>query len=390
MKNKNIFDMLENAEDELMDDFTDMSPEISDERLDKLLAVSERNYKMKKKEIERAKKDNNINYDADSVSGVERAKRPVWLAPLLTAASLVLVTGAVIGSIALLNRNGRSVGGNDDFSTATTSTVENTVISTTATGTAVTEESGTTVTTTVEETAVTEANTTEPNDVQQAGNISASDDLSRYVFEIYKRSEDISMALEGIGVQCGTDYIMFNIDPEAGYSCYDLEKKNGEWAQDRVFYLPVTDERFSSYDELRQYIRSAFSENCFVYTSFIGNGKTGLDDVEVGGYLDSSKIGSYIEYRGKLYMFAPSGGKGYVPPVYSDDYPVIIANKTDTSFTAYITEYYGGASDFPDLENCSCAQVSFILDPEYNDWRIDDITPRPAPYYKNMYDIYCN
>ena len=390
MKKIDLFDTFENAEDELMEDFTDMSPNIDDEQFERLLAVSERNYKMKKKEIERAKKDNNINYDADSVSGVDRVKRPVWLTPLLTAASLVLVTGAVIGSIALLNRNGRSVGGNDDFSTATTSTVENTVISTAATGTAVTEESGTTVTTTVEETAVTEANTTEPNDVQQAGNISASDDLSRYAFEIYKKSEDITMALGGVCVQHGADYIMFNIDPEAGYSCYDWEKKNGELAQDRVFYLPVTDERFSTYDELKQYVRSAFSENCFVYTQLNDNVMVGIDDIENGGYLESNKIRSYIEYRGKLYMFAPSGGKGHVPPVYSDDYPVIIANNTDTSFTAYITEYYGGASDFPDLENCSCAQVRFILDPEYNDWRIDDITPRSAPYYKNMYDIFCN
>ena len=106
MKKIDLFDTFENAEDELMEDFTDMSPNINDEQFERLLAVSERNYKMKKKEIERARKDNNINYDEESVSGVDRVKRPVWLTPLLTAASLVLVTGAVIGSVLLFNRNG--------------------------------------------------------------------------------------------------------------------------------------------------------------------------------------------------------------------------------------------------------------------------------------------
>ena len=391
MKKIDLFDTFENAEDELMEDFTDMSPKIDDEQFEKLLAVSERNYKMKKEEIERTKKDTNINYDADSVSGVDRVKRPVWLAPLLTAASLVLVTGAVIGSIALLSRDGKGVGGKNDFLTATTSTAENTTITTTvtATGTAVTGASGTTVTTTEAET-VNDTVTSETSGASQTGETPVEPYLNRYALDLYIKSADVNNCVTCVGVQCSIEYIKFAVDPEAGYWVYDHDKSNGEWTNEYVYYFPVNDERFSSYDEMKRYLRSIFTENSFVCTWFSDNFKTGFDDVEVGGYLDSSKVGTYIEYRGKLYMFAPSGGIGYVPAVYSDKYPVIITNKTDTSFTAYITEFNGNESDFPDLENCSCAQVNFVLDPEYNDWRINDITPRQAPYYKNMYDMFYN
>ena len=112
MKKKNIFDNLENAEDELMDDFTDMSPGISDDQLEKLLAVSERNYRMKKKEIERTRKDNDTEGEY-TVSGVDRIKRPVWLTPLITAASVVLIAGAVIGSVSLMKNNRNVIIGDD-------------------------------------------------------------------------------------------------------------------------------------------------------------------------------------------------------------------------------------------------------------------------------------
>lgn len=104
MKKIDLFDTFENAEDELMEDFTDMSPEISNEKLDKLLAVSERNYEKKKAEIERTRKADNTD-DENMVRGVERVKRPVWLRPAAMAASFVLIAGTVIGSIVLFNRD---------------------------------------------------------------------------------------------------------------------------------------------------------------------------------------------------------------------------------------------------------------------------------------------
>ena len=160
MKKIDLFDTFENAEDELMEDFTDMSPNIDDEQFERLLAVSERNYKMKKKEIERARKDNNINYDEESVSGVDRVKRPVWLTPLLTAAaSVVLIVGTVVGSIALMGKNGRTVnkgGGNTVPAVTVTTTdkksTETTVNSSGTTSVNTTEtQTVTTVSTSVQE-----------------------------------------------------------------------------------------------------------------------------------------------------------------------------------------------------------------------------------------------
>ena len=77
--------------------------QISDEKLDKLLAVSERNYEKEKAEIERTRKADNTD-DENMVRGVERVKRPVWLRTAAMAASFVLIAGTVIGSIVLFNR----------------------------------------------------------------------------------------------------------------------------------------------------------------------------------------------------------------------------------------------------------------------------------------------
>ena len=49
MKEKKLFDILGNAEDDSMERLTDKCPEITDAQLDKILAMSERKYKMKKK-----------------------------------------------------------------------------------------------------------------------------------------------------------------------------------------------------------------------------------------------------------------------------------------------------------------------------------------------------
>ena len=86
MNKKNLFDTLENAEDNLMEMLTDNCPDISDEQLEKLLSESERRYTMKKKEIEKAKETTNAEYNEESVSGVDRVKRPVWVRPLAMAA----------------------------------------------------------------------------------------------------------------------------------------------------------------------------------------------------------------------------------------------------------------------------------------------------------------
>lgn len=121
MKKENLFDMLEHAEEGSMNELTEKCPDIGDEQFERMLARSERKYKMMKKDIDRTEKDN-IFMSENTVSGVKRVKRPVWLNPLAVAASFVLIAGTVVGSIAFMSKNNRTVksGGTTPAATATT------------------------------------------------------------------------------------------------------------------------------------------------------------------------------------------------------------------------------------------------------------------------------
>ena len=105
MKEKNIFDLLENAENDSMNRLIDKCPEISDKELDKILAMSERKFKKMEKEYNKANKGITMT-ENDVVEGVEHSRRPAWFSQLRIAASLVLVAGIIAGSTALLHRNG--------------------------------------------------------------------------------------------------------------------------------------------------------------------------------------------------------------------------------------------------------------------------------------------
>ncbi|WP_295092598.1 hypothetical protein [Ruminococcus sp.] len=50
MKNKNIFDILENAEYDSMERLIDKCPLISDEQLDKIYVMSEKKFKKEKRD----------------------------------------------------------------------------------------------------------------------------------------------------------------------------------------------------------------------------------------------------------------------------------------------------------------------------------------------------
>ena len=101
MKKKNIFDILENTDDETMGVITDLSPELDEAKFEKLFAKSEKDYKIKKKEMERTMRENIIEENA--VSGVDRVRRPMWIRSMVTAASIVLIAGVVIGSAVFMH-----------------------------------------------------------------------------------------------------------------------------------------------------------------------------------------------------------------------------------------------------------------------------------------------
>ena len=153
MKEKNIFDVLENAEYDSMERLIDKCPEISDEQLEKIFVMSEKKFRKQRAEKERTKRDNSIKMThGDVVEGVEHSKRPAWLTPLTTAASILLIAGIAIGSTAMLKRHTKphGDGGITPAVTVTTSTGTGTnIVSTDENGSTITGTAVTTTTTTV-------------------------------------------------------------------------------------------------------------------------------------------------------------------------------------------------------------------------------------------------
>lgn len=142
MKNNKIFDLLENAENDSMKRLIDKCPDISDEQLDRILDMSERKYNMRNSGTAGTIGNNNIRMSGNgTVEGVERSKRPVWMTPLRTAASLLLVAGIAVGSIAVIKNNSKMVNNNNNNAVApvidTTSTSTETALTTTDANSAV-------------------------------------------------------------------------------------------------------------------------------------------------------------------------------------------------------------------------------------------------------------
>ena len=155
MKEKNLFDILENAENDSMKRLIDKCPEISDEQLERIYKMSEKKFRRQRAEKERTERDNTIKMtENDVVEGVEHSKRPAWLTPLTTAASILLIAGIAIGSTAMLKRQTKPGGGGGITPAITVSTTTGTgtnIVSTDKNGSTIT---GTAVTTTTTTTAV--------------------------------------------------------------------------------------------------------------------------------------------------------------------------------------------------------------------------------------------
>ena len=123
MREKDLFDILENAENDSMERLIDKCPELSDEQLDRILAMSEKKFRKQMAQAEGTEREATIKMTKnDDVSGVEVAKRPAWLTPLATAASIVLIAGIAIGSTAMLKRNHKPGGGGGVVTPAVTVT----------------------------------------------------------------------------------------------------------------------------------------------------------------------------------------------------------------------------------------------------------------------------
>ena len=405
MKEREMFNVLGNAEEDSMEMLTDKCPEITDAQLDRLLAETERKYKMKKKDNDRTEKDN-INMTENEVSGVERVSRPAWMMPLITAASVVLVAGIVLGSVVLLNRHKGGDGGGVDspMITASTTAVSETTTSAVSTGTVTTTGTVTkagsstadrnTTNTAAAHEAVTSkthaeapVNTTAPFVAPDKNYVKDNKSLGDKAIELCRKSDEIKQAVLGLSVDCDVnDRIMFSVDPSMEWLEYDAITQ--ERIENMITYCRVRDSRFGTLDEMKSYFRSALTEKS-IKEMYDQDFSARFDDLNEMDVLPKDRVSLYMEYRGKLYIMNYRGGLGYIPVDYPEELPVIIAEKTDTSFRAFMPVWMvrdTSKSEKNDIQNTYALEVKVIMDPEYNDWRIDELTTRERKDYDDLYD----
>lgn len=385
MKNKNLFDMLENTEDELMDDFTGLCPEMDEERFEKLFAKSERDYKIKKEKIKRTAESYNTESD-NTVHGVERINRPEWLRPVMMAASFVLIAGVVAGSTIMLRKNKWVTEvGTQSSVTATEDSTEETSETTEATeDTTVTEETQ-------------PVSQKEMIDGSEVENITIKDQWKDMINEKIIAADDLVTIQQGYTTLDYNNYIEFAADPSLDWNG-PIPSDMRESQKDRLYYIHVKNESFESIGDLRERLRGSYTDNYIdnlkdfytnsnYYTDWFGSG---FDDLNEGDMTDKTYI--YVEYRGELYVnsyiksCAVSSGCG--------ESSLIVANETETSFTVFIPKE--SPNDFaydnsfcikPEygIDDFYCEEVRFVLDPEFNDWRIDARIPHDPGVYGQLY-----
>lgn len=408
MKEKNLFDILGNSEDDSMKRLADKCPEITDAQLDRLLKDSERKYNMKKKDIEgnRTEKVKDITISETSVSGVERVKRPVWLAPLCTAASLILIAGIAIGSTALLHRNHGSPDGGDGDPAITVTTVSDTVTTVT------TSENTNTATTVTDDTAVTnssaaastgaDAETTSTTPVQTNSDVFYDSYYGSIATDLYKKHDSmifftnfmdkarsavtINEYADVAAAEEKGDIIWFSTDHYDDHYALDLSSDPIEWKNiDRVYFVRVDDSRFSSLDDIRKYVRETYSADNEKYKFFDKQLSVGFDYLNIGDKISKDHMYDYyIEYKGKLYMNTFTPQAGYVGSRPYEELPVIITDKTDSSYTAYVPDYLLDPGLEIKEEDLSCVEMKIVLDPETNNWCIENINYHDYSIYKEL------
>ena len=399
MREKNLFDILGNAEDDSMERLTDKCPEITDAQLDRLLAMSERKYKMKKKDTEtnRTEKDNDITM-SETVSGVERSRRPVWFTPLCTAASLILVAGIIFGGASLFRRHGKG-GGNvvtPAVTVTTTSGTGTTMITTTGTanGTATTtadnNAKGTTETgktSAVTTTATKDNNNSGSGDQGDGGSGTSGNTATSNDQEYADIAKDLYRNYNEMVIFCyfmskaeldKSDYIWFMADPDTDYYTQDLSSDDPEYSygkSDKVFFVRVTDSRFSSLDDIKKYVRKVFSTNSEEYHHLFDLCSDDMDGIEIGGRLSSDQTYyRYIEYKGKLYANYYDVNAGWIDDRIVEEDLVIIKDKTDHSFTAFISGLPPYPDDKKEYDYREIREVKFVLDSETGNWCMDEVT----------------
>ena len=403
MKEKELFDMLENAEDAQVEELAESCPELTEAQLERLLAKSEKKY-IERKPAERQKSKNGEEF-GDTASGVDRISRPVWLTPLYTAASLLLIVGMIAGGAVLFRHRGgddiviQPSGAitTDESTTIVTTTAETSTAQTTFT-TAASEEETTTTINYEESVYDNETGEWSPYIYPEADSLSTDGTYGEIAFDLAERSEEVYLISDGTVERekpsgsphyYGENAIWFIIDPSDGvYSPNYYDFKNQRMSDDKVIFELVTDSRVRCTDDIKELLRSVYTEDNESYMWFcerLGSGC--FDDLNVGDLLKADTPYKYIDYRGQLYVFGAAGGKGYLGTTYFNDRPVIITDKTDSSFTAFVPYINTtiplnevNEEDYPK----GCVEFSIVYDTEVDGWRIKSSTPLSYTLYKNL------
>ena len=326
MKKNNMFDILNNADEETVDWLSDCNAPLSDSDLKRMFAKSEKKYAYQKKYFFSVDSDTT---DKSKVIGVEHYSRTKFRKAAFAASICLLTTGAAVAGSVLLNNLGRKstvspIGLSEyDMFSATTSYNDNSssttykeapvrtsAVSTTASGTyttltqPVSSDSQSIQEVAVQPTAA-ESTTAETSDV------SPSEESEQQVqnTECSKYADKLLTALNYIE-KFGGGNVTFDMD-----TAFTDESGNT--------FAKVIDTQFSNTDDLRNYIESNLTE------TMINNRYSGLL------YVDEPR---YIDIDGELYgKVAPTGsGFNWL------DKDREIADITDTSFTVYVPfEWYG-------------------------------------------------
>ena len=314
---------------------------------------------------------NNVKASVDRFGHKVSVNVTVWPRALLTAFLFILMAGNVMGC-----SNDSSAQSHDTIEIATVLTAETTatVTETTVVTTAITTVSLYTTTTFVE---------------PDADDMSFDTELGALAFEMSEKDDQLLPLIIGASVEYDyNDYIMFSLDPSLNRSCPD-PTNDSNVLENKVLYVHVTDSRFSCWDDIVKYLRNVYSADCERMKGFTGafaRGNAVFDDVETNDMLGEEHLRGFIEYKGRLYRMI-SGGKSY-NTMSTDVFPAIIENRKDTGFTAFVPLLDYGVLDDEVISNMafSCKEVRLIIDPEYNDWRIDEIIYHDRPVYKDLYE----
>lgn len=349
MNIRNVFD---NSDDKTIDRITTEYPILDADEKERLYAMSTKKYKSdvnEKKAIE--------------VSGVERYRKSAWQKMLSAVAALVVAAGAVGGGVLLLGKGG---GVDPMTNIETTEPAEEEV-----TEAAVVEE-------------------TEPEIEQADYDYTA---IAQQLFDDY---------LEVDRIICWGDV---SYDENDSITFYTYASDDAEWSAnyggERTFYR-VTDERFSSCQDIYEMLRAITTTECEPEENFMDarwfdeahliswlGGDVSM--FEVGGDVDlhhensdwssagySINSGVFVEYNGEL----------YVNPIYCEalEYTsdAVVKEIGENSFTAsrYVREPY-----IPNAKYGEEKILQIVL--ENDEWKIDSIETGTQVEYLTAIGIQC-